>query len=224
MHRTSFLRRTGFNKQSLTKKKYSFLRRRKGLVRFSPKRYIQGLGKFPEVHHTKEGYDKNYSYMVIGGLGVSTAVLAKNAVTKLVTSMNAAADVISNANIEVDISKLAPGQSMTISWRGKPVFIRYRTDEEIEAARSVDPQELRDTENALDEERTVKPEYIVLIGVCTHLGCVPLNDKGDYHGWLCPCHYSHYDTSGRIRKGPAPKNLPVPPYKFLEDNLLYIGD
>jgi len=162
--------------------------------------------------------------MVVGGGGAALAIAAKNLVTKFVSTMSAGADVQSAANIEVDISKLTPGQAITVMWRGKPLFIRYRTDEQIELARSVDIGELKDPENADDSQRTIKPEIIVLLGICTHLGCVPLNDKGDYGGWLCPCHYSHYDLSGRIRKGPAPKNLAVPPYKFLTDTLLYVGD
>ena len=106
-------------------------------------------------------------------------------------------------------------------WRGKPVFIRRRTQEEINKALDVNLSELKDPED--DAKRTKKPEWLVMIGVCTHLGCVPLGNKGDYNGWFCPCHGSHYDTSGRIRKGPAPTNLEIPKYEFVDNNTIKIG-
>jgi ubiquinol-cytochrome c reductase iron-sulfur subunit len=144
----------------------------------------------------------------------------------LIDQMNPAADTLALASIEVDISKIAEGQSITLKWRGKPVFIRHRTAEEISQARNVDMDGLRDPEG--DDMRAQKPEYLVVLGVCTHLGCVPLGQKvgevrGEYDGWFCPCHGSHYDASGRIRKGPAPNNLEVPPYAFLSDNVIRIG-
>ena len=115
---------------------------------------------------------------------------------------------------------------MTVKWRGKPVFIRRRTENEINESRQVDINSLRDPQ--ADEERVQKDEWLVVMGVCTHLGCVPLGQKtgdgkGDYGGWFCPCHGSHYDISGRIRKGPAPENLEVPPYSFISDNVIKIG-
>ena len=121
----------------------------------------------------------------------------------------------------MDISSLSAGNCMIVKWRGKPVFIRARTDEEIEQATSVSMGDLRDPQS--DEERVQKPETLVCIGVCTHLGCVPINGAGDYNGWFCPCHGSHYDTSGRIRKGPAPLNLEIPPYSFVDDTKLLVG-
>ena len=144
----------------------------------------------------------------------------------LIDQMNPAADTLALANIEVDVSKIAEGQSITVKWRGKPVFIRHRTKDEIARASATDMSDLRDPES--DQVRTEKPDYLVLVGVCTHLGCVPLGQKtgevrGDYDGWFCPCHGSHYDTSGRIRKGPAPTNLEVPPYTFLSDAVIRIG-
>jgi ubiquinol-cytochrome c reductase iron-sulfur subunit len=144
----------------------------------------------------------------------------------LIDQLNPAADTLALANIEVDISKIAVGQSITVKWRGKPVFIRHRTADEIVRANATDLDDLRDPQ--IDTARAEKPEYLVLVGVCTHLGCVPLGQKtgevrGDYDGWFCPCHGSHYDTSGRIRKGPAPTNLEVPPYNFLSDSLVRIG-
>ena len=144
----------------------------------------------------------------------------------LIDQMNPAADTLALANIEVDISKIAVGQSITVKWRGKPVFIRHRTADEIARANATNLDDLRDPQ--IDTARAEKPEYLVLVGVCTHLGCVPLGQKtgevrGDYDGWFCPCHGSHYDTSGRIRKGPAPTNLEVPPYNFLSDSVVRIG-
>ena len=144
----------------------------------------------------------------------------------LIDQMNPAADTLALASIEVDVSKIVEGQSITVKWRGKPVFIRHRTGDEIARASATDLADLRHPES--DEVRAAKPNYLVLVGVCTHLGCVPLGQKtgevrGDYDGWFCPCHGSHYDTSGRIRKGPAPTNLEVPPYQFLSKSVIRIG-
>ena len=136
-------------------------------------------------------------------------------------SMSPAEDTLALGSTEVDISNIEEGQSITVKWRGKPVFIRRRTEEEIAEAKSVKMEELKDPEK--DEDRAKNPEWLVMLGVCTHLGCVPLNDKGDYNGWFCPCHGSHYDTSGRIRKGPAPLNMEVPKYEFLNANTIKIG-
>jgi len=140
--------------------------------------------------------------------------------------MNPAADTLALSSIEVDISGIEEGQAITVKWRGKPVFIRHRTAKEIEPASEANMDDLRDPQGDLD--RVEKPELLVIQGICTHLGCVPLGQKisevkGDYNGWFCPCHGSHYDTSGRIRKGPAPTNLEVPPYTFLSDNVIKIG-
>ena len=141
-------------------------------------------------------------------------------------SMNPAEDTLALGTTEVDISAIREGQSITVKWRGKPVFIRKRTKDEIAEAKEVNFTDLKDPEQDID--RVKKEEWLVLVGVCTHLGCVPLGQKftdkkGEYNGWYCPCHGSHYDTSGRIRKGPAPKNLPVPPYSFLNDTTIKIG-
>lgn len=142
-------------------------------------------------------------------------------VIKFVATLSAAADVLALASTEVDLSAIAEGSTITIKWRGKPVFIKRRTDAEIADAVGVNLAELRDPE--ADAERVQKPDWLVLIGVCTHLGCVPLANAGDFNGWFCPCHGSHYDVSGRIRKGPAPLNLEVPPYKFIDTDKLLIG-
>jgi ubiquinol-cytochrome c reductase iron-sulfur subunit len=140
--------------------------------------------------------------------------------------MNPAQDTLALSSTEVDISPIQPGQSVTVMWRGKPVFIRHRTPEEIAAAEAVDVQSLRDKQP--DSARVQKAEWLVMVGVCTHLGCIPLGQKsgeskGDFGGWFCPCHGSHYDTSGRVRKGPAPKNLEVPTYSFTSDTVVRIG-
>jgi len=141
-------------------------------------------------------------------------------------SMNPAEDTLALGTTEVDVSLIEEGQSITVKWRGKPVFIRKRTKDEIDEAKTVNIADLKDPEE--DINRVKKDEWLVLVGVCTHLGCVPLgqkltDSKGEYNGWYCPCHGSHYDTSGRIRKGPAPENLAVPPYSFLNDTTIKIG-
>ena len=154
------------------------------------------------------------------------AVGAASFVWPLIDQMNPAADTLALASTEVDLEGLEEGQSITVKWRGKPVFIRHRTKEEISSAKDQLLDGLRDPQT--DDDRVQNDKYIVLVGVCTHLGCVPLGQKsgdvkGEYGGWFCPCHGSHYDHSGRIRKGPAPTNLEVPKYSFLSDTLIKIG-
>jgi ubiquinol-cytochrome c reductase iron-sulfur subunit len=139
----------------------------------------------------------------------------------LVDQMNPSKDVLALASTEVDLSSIVEGQSLTVMWRGKPVFIRSRTAGEIAAARETPLTDLKDPQ--ADEDRVIKDPWLIMVGVCTHLGCVPLGNDGDYDGWFCPCHGSHYDTSGRIRKGPAPENLPVPDYVFLDETTIRIG-
>ena len=158
--------------------------------------------------------------------GAATAVGAGALAWPLVDQMNPSADVLALASIEVDLSAIEEGMSVTVTWRGKPVFIRHRTASEIEEANDVVLTDLRDPE--ADSERAERPEWLIMVGVCTHLGCVPLGQKpsdetGIYNGWFCPCHGSHYDTSGRIRQGPAPSNLEVPEHVFLNDTTVQIG-
>jgi len=143
------------------------------------------------------------------------ATAARLLALKFIMSMSAAADVLALASLEVDMGDIAEGQTVTIKWRGKPVFIRHRTDAEIAEAGNVDLAALRDPQ--ADSDRAADPKYLVVLGVCTHLGCVPIAGAGEYNGWFCPCHGSHYDISGRIRKGPAPLNLEVPEYRFLNE-------
>ncbi|KDN52764.1 putative ubiquinol-cytochrome-c reductase Rieske iron-sulfur protein [Tilletiaria anomala UBC 951] len=155
------------------------------------------------------------SYFIIGSFGLVTAAGAKATVTDFLSSMGASADVLALAKVEVDMNSIPEGKNAIIKWRGKPVFVRHRTGDEIEEAKSVDVNSLRDPQK--DEDRVKRPEWLVMLGVCTHLGCVPIGEAGDYGGWYCPCHGSHYDISGRIRRGPAPLNLEVPEYSFDDD-------
>jgi ubiquinol-cytochrome c reductase iron-sulfur subunit len=143
-----------------------------------------------------------------------------------VASMNPARDVLALASTEVDLAPVAVGQAVTVMWRGKPIFVRHRTAEQIAEARAVPLSDLKDP--ATDQSRVQRPEWLVMVGVCTHLGCVPLGQRptdptGDFHGWFCPCHGSHYDTSGRIRRGPAPTNLVIPEYAFTSPTQIRIG-
>ena len=151
----------------------------------------------------------------LGAVGVGAVVWP------LIDQMNPDASVKAVSTTEVDIGNIELGKTITVLWRGKPVFIRKRTKLDIESARNVNLEELKDPEK--DEDRVKKDEWLVMIGICTHLGCVPLGDKGEYGGWFCPCHGSHYDTSGRIRKGPAPTNLEIPKYEFVGNNIIKIG-
>ena len=151
----------------------------------------------------------------IGAVGIGATIWP------FIDQMNPDKSVEALASTEVNISSVEPGKSITVLWRGKPVFIKRRTNEEIAEARNVKMEDLKDPQK--DEDRAKNPEWLVMLGVCTHLGCVPLNDKGDYNGWFCPCHGSHYDTSGRIRKGPAPTNMAIPPHEFLDNNKIKIG-
>jgi len=163
------------------------------------------------------------NYLVIGGVAAGYAAEAKTAVVGLLDSMNPAADVRAMANIEVNLSAVPEGSTLTVKWRGKPLFIRHRTPAEIDAAENVELGELRDPSPDQARRKADKPEWLIVLGICTHLGCVPVGNQGDYGGWFCPCHGSHYDTSGRIRKGPAPLNLEVPPYLFKSDDVVLVG-
>ena len=181
--------------------------------------YISWIFVSNEIDKKKEkGPRRDFLYSVSYALG---AVGIGSVVWPLVDQMNPDASVKALSTTEVDISNIEPGKSLTVLWRGKPVFIRRRTAEEILAAKNTKLSDLKDPQN--DSDRVQKPEWLVMLGVCTHLGCVPLGDKGDYDGWFCPCHGSHYDTSGRIRKGPAPTNMPIPKYEFVDNNTIKIG-
>ena len=151
----------------------------------------------------------------IGAVGIGATIWP------LIDQMNPDSSAKALATTEVDVSSVELGKTITVLWRGKPIFIRRRTKEEIEEASAVDLKDLKDPEK--DEDRVKDSEWLVMVGVCPHLGCVPLGEKREYNGWFCPCHGSHYDTSGRIRKGPAPDNLEIPKYKFVDNNVIKIG-
>ena len=161
---------------------------------------------------------RDFLYLATGAFA---AVGAANIAWPLIDQMNPDASVKALASTEVDISNVEIGQSITVMWRGKPIFIRHRTKAEIAAARDVALDSLPDPQS--DAARTTQAAWLIMVGICTHLGCVPLGQAGEFDGWFCPCHGSHYDTSGRIRKGPAPKNLAIPPYKFVNDTRITIG-
>jgi ubiquinol-cytochrome c reductase iron-sulfur subunit len=165
--------------------------------------------------------NKVFSYFVAGTMGLGSAVGAKATVHDFLTNMAASADVLAQAKVEIALGSIPEGKNVIIKWRGKPVFIRHRTASEIKEANDYDWKTLRDPQP--DEDRVQKPEWLIMLGVCTHLGCVPIGEAGDYGGWFCPCHGSHYDISGRIRKGPAPLNLEVPVYSFPDEESLIIG-
>lgn len=151
----------------------------------------------------------------VAGVGAVCAVLP------FVDSMNPSSDVAALASIEVDISGIKEGEQKKVMWQGKPVFIVHRNKQEIEEADKVDVSTLRDPQK--DADRVKKKEWLIVVGVCTHLGCIPMFGQGEFNGWFCPCHGSQYDTSARIRKGPAPRNLDVPPYEFISDTKIKIG-
>lgn len=162
-----------------------------------------------------------FSYFMVGTLGAISAAGAKSTIQQFLVNMSASADVLAMAKVEVDLAAIPEGKNVIIKWRGKPVFIRHRTAAEIDEANSINVASLRDPET--DDQRVKKPEWLVMLGVCTHLGCVPIGEAGDFGGWFCPCHGSHYDISGRIRKGPAPLNLEIPTYDFSDDGKLVVG-
>lgn len=162
---------------------------------------------------------RNFLYLATGAAGV---VAVGGTAWPLIDQMNPSKDVLALSSIEVDLSKIPLGTSAVFLWRGNPVFVRHRTPEEIAEAEAddnapdlIDPQ--------ADADRVQRPEWLIMSGVCTHLGCVPLDQQGEFGGWFCPCHGSHYDISGRIRKGPAPENLPIVEYAFLTDTSIQIG-
>lgn len=165
---------------------------------------------------------KRRDFVVLTASAVA-AVGAAACAWPMIDSLNPAANVLAMSSIEVDLSNIKPGQTIKVKWRGKPVFITHRTPEQIAEARSVPLSELKDPETDQQRVKAGHDEWLVMIAVCTHLGCVPIADKGEYDGYFCPCHGSDYDTSGRIRKGPAPKNLVVPSYRFVDNNKIIIG-
>jgi ubiquinol-cytochrome c reductase iron-sulfur subunit len=181
------------------------------------------------------GTDVSRRDFLLIATGAFAAVGVAATAWPFIDQMNPDASALALASIEVDISAIEPGQSITVMWRGKPVFIRNRTEAEIAEAREVPLDELRDPlarnanlapdAPATDENRAPAEheQWLIQVGVCTHLGCVPLGQQGNFGGWFCPCHGSHYDTAGRIRQGPAPQNLPIPPLAFVSETNIRIG-
>ncbi len=184
---------------------------------------------------TLDSHDSERRDFLYIGTGAFAAVGTALAAWPLIHQMNPDASVKALSSVEEDLAPIEEGQSITISWRGNPVFIRHRTAKEIEEANAVAIDDLPDQDArnanlgdgtpASDVNRVIegKEKFLVMLGVCTHLGCVPVGEAGEFGGWFCPCHGSHYDTAGRIRKGPAPENLPVPPYSYASDTLIKIG-
>lgn len=183
--------------------------------------------------HDSDVNRRDFLYIATGAAG---AVGAAAALWPFIDQMRPDASTLAQSSIEVDVSSLQPGSSLVVKWRGKPVFIRNRTPDEVKAAQDTPIAELKDPvarnanhasdAPATDIDRSAgegKENWIVMVGVCTHLGCVPLGQQGDFGGWFCPCHGSHYDTAGRIRRGPAPTNLEVPVYSFMSDTRIKIG-
>lgn len=173
----------------------------------------------------KEPTRRDFLYLTAGAVG---AVGAAYFAWPFIDSMNPAADILAQSTVDVDLTPIPLGQAITVVWRGKPIFIRHRTPEEIQAAEATPMADLLDPEKDQERVKTGHDNWLVVIGICTHLGCVPTGNKptenrGKYGGWICPCHGSLYDTSGRVRRGPAPLNLFLPPYVFLTSTRIRIG-
>lgn len=170
----------------------------------------------PSAHGTR----RDFLYVATGAVG---AVAIGAAAWPLIDQMNPDAAVLAMSSLEYDLAPIEVGQTVTIKWRGMPVFVRHRTQKEIEEAKAVPLSDLKDPQTDAERTRPGHEQWLVMIAICTHLGCIPIGDAGDYDGWFCPCHGSQYDSAGRIRSGPAPKNLVVPPYEFLSDTEIRIG-
>lgn len=178
-------------------------------------------------HHDDHVDEEKRDFIFIA-TGAAAAAGAAGLAWPLLSQMGKAADTLAAGSIEIDLSAVSEGQQLKVLWRGKPVFVRHRTPAEIAEAESTNvencPDPQTDAERLVpNKDGKVNSKYLVMIGVCTHFGCVPIGDAGDFDGWYCPCHGSHYDTSGRIRKGPAPKNLEIPPYEYISDSVIKVG-
>jgi ubiquinol-cytochrome c reductase iron-sulfur subunit len=174
------------------------------------------------AHEAEHGDPSRRDFIHIAAVGAAVGAVGALA-WPLVDQMNPSGDVLALASIEFDLSKVQLGQQVVVKWQGKPVFVRYRTPKEIAEAVKDDTAPMKDPAPDASRHKDGKPQWLILVGVCTHLGCVPNFGSGDYGGWLCPCHGSVYDTAGRIRKGPAPRNLDLPAYSFLSDTKVKIG-
>ena len=182
------------------------------------------------ISETHESNRRDFLYIATGAFA---AVGAASAAWPLIHQMNPDASVQALASIEIDMSAIPVGQTITVKWQGRPVFIRHRTPEEIKTSQETPLEDLKDPvarnaglggdADASDANRVIQPEWLIVVGVCTHLGCIPVKYQGNYKGWFCPCHGSHYDVAGRIRLGPAPENLLVPKYEFIGNDAVRIG-
>jgi len=215
---------------------YPTLKSSKGMSHGHQIRFVHTDIQFPDMEKYRRDSTKDvtqpnrdtadqrraFTYLSYGVGSMLGLYLGKGMVRGLVAYKSMSADKLAMAAIECDISVIPEGVTKTFEWRGKPVFVRHRTQEEIERERAVPMSELRHPQK--DEERAlITPEWVVTMGICTHLGCVPISNKGDYGGYYCPCHGSHYDTAGRIRKGPAPENLEIPPHEMVKEGVLKVG-
>ncbi|KAH3775315.1 cytochrome b-c1 complex subunit Rieske, mitochondrial-like [Dreissena polymorpha] len=205
-----------------------------GLTGGSQVRFSHTDVRVPDVddyrrHGNVSNTDKNkgqedaklFTYLMAAGFGTAGVYAGKDVVYGVVSSISATKDILAMAKVEVSMADIPEGKTMIFKWRGKPLFIRHRTAEEIEAEQNVDLTTLRDPQH--DTDRCKDPKFLICVGICTHLGCVPVAEAGDFNGYYCPCHGSHYDASGRIRKGPAPLNLDVPFYEYTEENSVVVG-
>jgi ubiquinol-cytochrome c reductase iron-sulfur subunit len=183
--------------------------------------YRREWGKNPSPSASTTDKKTPFTYLIAGTAIAASLSMSKATVRSLLSTMAPGPAALAMASIEVDLKNIPEGKSATFKWRGKPIFVRHRTSDEISREQTVNVSELRDPQT--DQDRVEKPQWLIVIGVCTHLGCVPIANAGDYGGYYCPCHGSHYDGSGRIRKGPAPLNLEVPPLVYKEENLVVIG-
>lgn len=181
------------------------------------------MSEVPEqpVDETK----RDFIFLSTGAVAAAGAV---SLIWPFVAQMGKAADTLAAGSVEIDLSTLDVGAQLKVLWRGKPLFVRHRTEKEISEAEAVDIVSLRDPQS--DDERLIpdmnghlQRQFLVMVGVCTHFGCVPVGEAGDFDGWYCPCHGSHYDSSGRIRKGPAPSNMKIPPYQYVSENIIKVG-
>ncbi|XP_019807599.1 LOW QUALITY PROTEIN: cytochrome b-c1 complex subunit Rieske, mitochondrial [Tursiops truncatus] len=186
---------------------------------FSDYRRAQVLDSTKSSKESSEA-TKGFSYLVTATTTVGVAYAAKNVVSQFVSSMSVSADVLAMSKTGIKLPDIPEGKNMAFKWRGQPLFVRHRTKKETDQKAAVEGLQLRDSQH--DLERVKKPEWFVLIGVCTHLGCVPIANAGDFGGYYCPCRGSHYDASGRIRKGSAPLNLEVPSYEFTSDDIVIV--
>ncbi|MDB5538742.1 MAG: ubiquinol-cytochrome reductase iron-sulfur subunit [Devosia sp.] len=174
----------------------------------------------PALQDAPQAGRRDFLYIATAAVG---AVGVAGAVWPLINQLNPDASVLALASIEFDLSGIATGQSVTIKWRGLPVFVRNRTPEEVAAALAVPMSDLKDPQTDQERTKAGHEQWLIMIANCTHLGCIPVGESGEFGGWACPCHGSQFDTAGRIRKGPAPTNLVVPPYEFISDTLVQIG-